>query len=76
MHCELFGSFITDDFLSRVLAGMVGGLVTASLFWLYGWWSVRHKFKRLEGVYEFINRDGTRATRAALQSSPISAREC
>ena len=73
MHCELFSSFITDDFLSRVVAGMVGGLVTASLFWLYRWWTVRHRFKKLEGVYEFINRDGTRRNKSG---SAIIAYQC
>ncbi len=64
MSCEVFGSFDLVEFLWRVLAGMVGGLVTAGLFWLYGWWNVRHKFKRLQGIYEFVNRDGTRSDKS------------
>jgi hypothetical protein len=65
MSCEVFGSFDLLEFLWRVLAGMVGGLVTAGLFWLYGWWNVRHKFKRLQGIYEFVNRDGTQSGKSS-----------
>jgi hypothetical protein len=55
----LFGSAILLEFVWRILASMVGGFVAAGLIWLYGWWHLRRKFKRLEGVYEFVSQDGT-----------------
>ncbi len=59
MSFEILGTVTLMDFVSRVLASLTGGFVAAGLIWLYGWWHLRRKFKRLEGVYEFVSRDGT-----------------
>ena len=59
MGFALLKSATLLEFLWRVLASLLGGFVAAGLIWLYGWWNFRHKFKRLEGEYEFVSRDGT-----------------
>ena len=59
MGFALLRSAVLVEFLRRVLASLLGGFVAAGLIWFHGWWQLRRKFKKLEGVYEFVSRDGT-----------------